>query len=119
MTRVLIVDDNDLIRDLLQAQFETEGFSVVVAVDGEDGVDKFKLQPFDVVISDIFMPKQGAIFVVENIRSLAPETPIIVMTGAELTLGQIESVLGAVRTIRKPFKPCQLIALTRECLAQA
>lgn len=116
MPAVLIIDDNDLMREMLQAQFEAEGFSVAVAVDGEDGVDKFQQQPFDLVISDIFMPREGGIFVVRSIRSLAPDVPIIVMTGAELTRGQIEGVLGAVQTIFKPFKPRQLIALARECL---
>lgn len=117
MPTVLIIDDNDLVRTMLQAQFEAAGFSVGVAIDGEDGIGKFKQQPFDLVISDIFMPREGGTFVVRNIRSLAPQVPIIVMTAAELTSEEIGSVLGAVRTIFKPFRPRQLIALARECLA--
>ena len=116
MARLLIVDDNDLVRSMLQRELEREGFSVTVAVDGEDGLDKFKRQPFDLVISDIFMPKDGAIGIVHNIRRLSPDTPIVVTTGAELTREEIARVLGPVPIIFKPFRTPQLLALIRECL---
>ena len=116
MAHVLVVDDNDLVRKLLQRELEAEGFSVAVAVDGDDGLEKFQHQPFDLIICDVFMPNEGAIGVVQGVRNVAPEIPIIVMTAADLTQEQIASVLGPVHPIFKPFRTPQLLALMRECL---
>ena len=113
---ILVIDDNELDRRMLQRLFEAEGFSVTLAVDGEDGIDKFQKRPFDLVLCDIFMPKEGAIGAVRHIRSFAPEVPVIVMTAADLALEQVESVLGPVRTIFKPFRTNQLLALVEDCL---
>jgi DNA-binding NtrC family response regulator len=63
------------------------------------------------------MPNKGGLVAVQSIRGLAPEVPIIVMTAAELTGAQIESVLGPIATIAKPFRPRQLLTLVRKCLS--
>jgi DNA-binding response OmpR family regulator len=117
MARVLVVDDNDLLRGMLRRFFETEGFGVTTAIDGEDCLEQFHRQRFDIVICDIFMPNKGGLVAVQSIRGLAPEVPIIVMTAAELTGAQIESVLGPIPTIAKPFRPRQLLTLVRKCLS--
>ena len=119
MACVLIADDNQLLRGMLRRFFEAEGFSVTVAIDGEDCLEKFQGQRFDIVICDIFMPGKGGLNAVQTIRSLARDVPIIVMSGAERIETQIESVSGPIPTIAKPFRPSKLLALVRECLVKA
>ena len=54
---MLVVDDDPVIVRLLEVNFEMEGFQVVTAIDGQDGVDKAKAEQPDVVVSDVMMPK--------------------------------------------------------------
>jgi len=119
VVRILIADDDRPIRNMLANLFREEGFEVAEAVDGDDCINGFQRKPADLILCDIFMPNKGGIFVVETMRRIAPQVPIVIMTGADLTRTQIESVLGAVPVIEKPFRPRKLLAIVRECLAQA
>jgi two-component system, OmpR family, response regulator VanR len=58
MCRVLVIDDSDGVRSTLKAMLESAGHDVVVAFDGVDGVTQFRNQPFDLVISDVVMPRR-------------------------------------------------------------
>jgi CheY-like chemotaxis protein len=127
MARILVIDDNDLIRTTVAAMLKTGGHDVALAVDGDDGVLQFREQPFDLVLCDVFMPNKEGLETVREIRQLSAATPIISMTGSVAPVpgsgGQLDpdflrmaSAFGATRTIAKPFKTAELLALIQECL---
>src|SRR5882672_6361100 len=129
MARILVIDDDDLIRGTVQTILASDGHEPVLAVDGEDGVRQFRRQRFDLVLCDVFMPHKEGLETVREIRQLSAGTPIISMTGGiPATDGdgrldpdflRMSGALGATRTIAKPFRPRELLALVRECLGSA
>ena len=125
MARILVIDDDDLIRGTVQSILALGRHDSVLAVDGEDGVRKFRRQQFDLVLCDVFMPHKEGLETVREIRQLSAGTPIISMTGSIPTADggrldpdflRMSGALRATRTIAKPFRPRELLALVRECL---
>jgi DNA-binding response OmpR family regulator len=125
MARILVIDDDELIRGTVQAILASEGHEAILAADGEDGVRQFHRQPVDLVLCDVFMPHKEGLETVREIRQLSAGTPIISMTGSipggeggrlDPDFLRMSSALGATRTIGKPFRPRELLALVRECL---
>jgi len=128
MARILVIDDDADIRDLVRAMLTQSGHDVVLAVDGEDGLRQFPRQPFDLVICDIFMPKKEGLETVKELRRLAADLPIITMSGSppagegDADTGRpdylrMTATIGATATIAKPFKRDRLLAIVEECLA--
>ena len=78
--RILTIDDSKTIRDMLRLTLVDAGFEVLQAVDGQDGCDVLEQQKFDVVITDINMPKMDGYEVIRHMRSKAEHkrTPILV-----------------------------------------
>jgi DNA-binding response OmpR family regulator len=123
MARILVIDDDELIRDTVRTILASDGHEPVLAVDGEDGVRQFQHQSFDLVLCDVFMPHKEGLATMREIRQLSAATPIISMTGSIPTgvSDQPDFPLtnGATRTIAKPFRPRDLLALVRECLVRS
>jgi CheY-like chemotaxis protein len=128
MARILVIDDNDLVRDYLKRALEEAGYDVVVAGDGEQGIRRFRERPVDLVICDVLMPNKDGLETVREIRSVTDRLPIITMNGGPvvdqtvLDQGEIDYLrlalaFGATHAIAKPFRPAELIALVRTCLA--
>jgi CheY-like chemotaxis protein len=125
MARILVIDDDELVRGTVQVILASEGHESVLAVDGVDGVRQFQRQQFDLVLCDVFMPHKEGLETVREIRQLSAGAPIISMTGSIPTSDggrldpdflRMSGALGATRTIAKPFRPRELLALVRECL---
>jgi two-component system, chemotaxis family, chemotaxis protein CheY len=126
MARILIVDDEEEMRRVIDIMLRHAGHNTALAVDGHDALQQFGQQYFDLVICDIFMPNKEGIATLRELRRLNPTVPVIMMSGSAPTsylglehadyLGMARR-LGATRTIKKPFKYSQLIRLVRECLA--
>jgi CheY-like chemotaxis protein len=126
MARILIVDDEEQTRRLIDIMLKHAGHDTVLAADGQDALHQFGQQRFDLVICDVFMPNKEGFATLRDIRRLNPAVPVIMMSGAPSTsyLGMenadylaMAKRLGATRTIRKPFKYSQLMRLIQECLA--
>jgi DNA-binding NtrC family response regulator len=128
MARVLVIDDEEDVRRVVDVMLRNAGHDPVLAVDGNDGLRHFQKQPFDLVICDVFMPNKEGIETLKEIRQLDPTVSIIMMSGGAPTayfwgathrdyLAMAEA-LGATRTIEKPFKYLKLIGLVQECLAE-
>ncbi|MFM8372894.1 MAG: response regulator, partial [Bacteroidota bacterium] len=81
MAKILIVDDETPIRRTLRDILEFEGYEVDEAVDGLDCVAKVQKEKYDVVITDIKMPKMDGIEALERLQILSPETPVIMVSG--------------------------------------
>ena len=110
--RVLVVDDDPVIVRLLEVNFEMEGFEVVTAVDGQDGIDKAKAEQPDVVVSDVMMPKLNGLELAAALKGDDSTKHIpIVLLSAKAQVDDVRAGLeaGADDYVTKPFEPLDLI----------
>lgn len=122
MARILIIEDDDLLRGVLANALELAGHTVIQAANGQEGVDLFRATAADLVLTDIVMPVQEGVETIIQLRKHQREVPIIAMSGGvantKLYLS-IASRIGAKRILSKPFTPQQLIETIDEVLAEA
>ncbi len=112
--RILVVDDEKFIRDILADFLGMEGYSVRTAGDGISAVDELSRAHYDLVISDLKMPKMGGIELLQEIAQRHPETLTVIMTG----FGTVETAIDAMKRgaydyILKPFKVEELVHVVR------
>lgn len=93
LARILAVDDESSIRETLRSILETEGYAVEVAQDGREALDLFKNQNFDVVLCDVKMQGMDGIEVLVALRELAPDLPVIMISGH----GTIDTAVESLR----------------------
>ena len=109
---VLVIDDDPVILELLRVNFEIEGFDVICATDGEEGLQRAHEQHPDVVISDIMMPRRDGLQLLTDLKG-DPQThdlPVILLSAkAKKAEDQQGLDLGADDYITKPFDPLELI----------
>jgi two-component system response regulator PilR (NtrC family) len=80
---ILIVDDDREIRDILSKMLAHMDFEVALASDGSEALDLFLLKPFDLILTDLRMPRMDGWTLAFHVKSKAPDTPIVLMTGDE------------------------------------
>jgi DNA-binding response OmpR family regulator len=107
MAHILVIDDDQLIRDMVALTLGAEGHTVVQAESGVDGLAAFRTRPADLVITDMAMPKMDGVQLIERLLKEYPNLPIIAMSGAPDSAQYLylASYLGAGRLLTKPFKP--------------
>ncbi|PTW59797.1 response regulator receiver domain-containing protein [Breoghania corrubedonensis] len=120
MKRILVIDDDELIRSALQAALGLRGFRVRLAKDGAEGMREISRQPVDLIFVDVFMPAMDGFEFIRALRKADHQTPVIVMSGMRVQppwlFGGVEvpdylrmaKALGAVRALQKPFSPEEL-----------
>ncbi len=118
---VLVVDDDEVMRDLLKRVLERSGFAVVTARDGRDGVERFRGQEVDLTITDMVMPVMDGL---EMIRALVAEQPnirIIAVSGVDDWDNYLKAArsLGAKAVLRKPVSSADLVNTVRRVLTEA
>ncbi|MBY6276790.1 response regulator [Symbiobacterium thermophilum] len=114
--RILVVDDERPIAEILKFSFEREGFEVEMAFDGEEAVAKARASDFDLVILDIMLPKLDGFTVCREIRRFST-VPILMLTAKEDEVDKVLGLeLGADDYVTKPFSPRELIARVRAIL---
>jgi DNA-binding response OmpR family regulator len=109
---VLVVDDDPVIVRLLQVNFEMEGFTVLTAGDGEEGLTKAREAHPDVMVCDIMMPKVNGLEVVERLRAdPATKNMPVILLSAKAQSSEVQKGLdvGADDYVTKPFDPLELI----------
>ena len=106
---ILVVDDDDGIRELVKQFLNQNNYLVTTAKSSEDALDKVKIIKFDLIVLDIMMPgKSGLEFTTENKRKL--DTPIILLTAKGEASERIQGLeIGADDYLAKPFEPKELI----------
>ncbi len=102
--RILIVDDDQSVRDVLSIVFRKQGYQIEEARDAGDALGKLKNRSFDLIVSDIKMPDLSGIDLLRKVKSLRPELPFVLITAFASTNDAVEAMkLGAEDYITKPF----------------
>lgn len=115
--RILVVDDEESIRDLCARVLTRAGFNVVTVSSGDDAVRHLREALFDLIISDIRMPGLSGLEVLHVAKTSFPGIRVVLITG----FGTAETIArarqsGADRVLTKPFNPLELLAVVREFL---
>ena len=108
MAHILVVEDDQLLREFIQEVLETKGNNVKTAFDGVDGMKKIRQDPWDLVITDMLMPGRDGIEIIREIKDNHPGVKIIAMSGGGEKIGSHEllptaSMFGADHVLYKPF----------------
>ncbi len=117
--KILAIDDQEIIRDLLVNMFGSAGHEVTTAERGEEVIAKFKTQRFDLVVTDLSMPDLSGWEVAREVKKLRPDMPVILITG--WGQNQDEEKLkesGVDRVVTKPFRIEQLMKTVEELLSK-
>lgn len=115
--KILAIDDEKNIRRLIRSEFALEGFEVTTAGSGEEGLERFGEDRFDMVFLDLKLPKMGGIETLRRLKQKSSSTEVIMITGH----GEVESAvtsmkLGARDYVTKPFKLDELITLAKQVI---
>jgi two-component system response regulator VicR len=114
--KILVVDDEEPIADILRFNLEQAGFQVLVAYDGDAAVARAKAAKPDLIILDIMLPKQDGFSVCREIRSFS-NVPILMLTAKEEEVDKIVGLeLGADDYVTKPFSPREIVARVKAIL---
>jgi two-component system response regulator VicR len=114
--KILVVDDEKPIADILCYNLEQAGYEVVVAYDGEEAVAKAKRDDPDLMILDIMLPKLDGFSVCRQVRTFS-QVPILMLTAKEEELDKILGLeLGADDYVTKPFSPREIVARVKAIL---
>jgi len=121
--KVLVVDDDWDLVDILTYSLRREGYTAIAAFDGQQGLARFEAENPDLVVLDINMPRINGFEVCRKIRSESP-TPIIILTARDREEDVVKGFnLGADDYLTKPFSPKQLLlrirAVLRRCISRA
>ena len=117
--RVLIVDDEEVLRDVLQTLLAREGFDILLASSGEECLSMLDTEEIDLVILDIMLPGISGIDTLRSIRLSNPSLPVIVITAFSSIDGAIEAMKhGAFHYIPKPFKNDEVVITVNKALEQ-
>jgi DNA-binding response OmpR family regulator len=114
--RILVVDDEPGIRDLVGSYLRDDGFEVDEATDGEDALDRFRRRTPDLVLLDLRLPGIGGLDVLREIRRTSAVYVIVLTARSDETDKLIGLELGADDYITKPFSPRELVARVRAVL---
>ena len=121
--RVLLVDDEDMIRDLFAAVLLDAEYDVTCASNGAEAVDILKDESFDLVITDILMPEKEGVETIMELKKTTPETRIIALSGGGRTKNfmplRIAARAGADMTLQKPIEPDDLVNTIEDLLKTA
>ena len=114
MPKILLVDDDALVRDSLAIALEGAGYEVVTAVNGDEGLEALGHQAFDAVILDMLMPEREGIEPIREIRKSIQTLPVLAISGGDKTgwtdFLRMASILGATDTLAKPFTASELLS---------
>ena len=117
--RVLVVDDEPVVCDVLARYLERDGFEVDTAADGDDALARFEATRPDLVVLDLMLPRRDGFEVFREIRSRS-ESPVIMLTArGEVTDRVVGLETGADDYISKPFSPSEVAARVRAVLRRA
>lgn len=114
---ILIIDDEEAIRDSCTQVLKKEGYSVRTAGDGREGLSLFRKEFFHAVLLDLKLPGMDGMELLSRMKKESPKTPVIIITGYSSIDSAVEAMKrGAADYLAKPFSPEQLRVITRKAL---
>jgi two-component system, chemotaxis family, chemotaxis protein CheY len=120
MKSILLIDDDEALREALRVALERAGYNVVIAGDGKEGLQLYRRLRPDLVVTDIVMDGQEGIETIKTLRRESPLVKIIAMSGGgsmrDSTYLDAARCLGAQRTLDKPFELQHLLTVVRDVL---
>ncbi len=116
--RILVIEDDDTVRDVLRTFLTDKGFDVCVAVSGEKGLETLRSDRFDLVITDLIMPGISGMDVLKEVMASKMSTPVLVMTAFGSVQTAVEAIrIGAFDYLTKPFNLDELMIVLDKALA--
>ncbi|HEX4193911.1 MAG TPA: response regulator [Stellaceae bacterium] len=123
MKKILVIDDNMVVRNTIVQILESEGYEVISAEDGRRGLFVFRSEKPDLVVTDIIMPEKEGIETIRDIRGEVPDAKIIAISGGgrigNTDFLKIARQLGASDIVAKPLDPDHFLDVVKNCLAAA
>jgi excisionase family DNA binding protein len=117
--RILVVDDEASIRDLLAKTLALAEYDVDVAPDGRSALERMRLYPYDLLIADLKMPGMDGLAVIREAKRYKADLPVIIITGFSTESSAIEAVnLGVAGYLTKPFRVPQVLAAAAKALGE-
>src|SRR5437016_170221 len=117
--RILVVDDEASIRDLLAKTLALAEYEVDVAPDGRSALERMRLYPYDLLIADLKMPGMDGLTVIKEAKRYKTDLPVIIITGFSTESSAIEAVnLGVAGYLTKPFRVPQVLAAAAKALGE-
>jgi excisionase family DNA binding protein len=117
--RVLVVDDEEAVRDLIAKTLTMADYEVNTAPDGQAALDALKDADFDLLITDLRMPGMDGLTVIRQARRLSPSLPIIIITGYSTEASAIEAInLGVCGYLTKPFRLPRILSVAARALGE-
>lgn len=122
MTRILLVEDDDDVRQMVFDILQKEGYEVEQAVNGRKALDLFRARPSDLVITDLIMPEKEGLELIRELKRDFRQLKIIAISGGgRMDPGdylRTASAFGAQKTIHKPFGKSELLTAVADILAE-
>jgi CheY-like chemotaxis protein len=123
MHKILLVDDNAVVRRLLQDLLTMESYDVVAVASGREAIEALTTFAVDAVVTDLYMPDMDGLELIVEMRKLYPGLKIIAISGGSSRLGARQAdhlgtarAIGADAVLKKPFEPDELISALRQLL---
>ena len=115
--RVLVVDDEETIRELLSRTLAIAEYEVDMVPDGQTAVDRLRIYPYDLLITDLRMPGVDGLTVIREARRFKADIPVIIVTGYSTEASAIEAInLGVQGYLTKPFRVPRVLAVAAKAL---
>jgi DNA-binding response OmpR family regulator len=116
-SRILIVDDEHMVRDLLDKTLKLAGYETAVAADGAAALEEMKSRHYDLAIADVVMPGISGLDLLKTIQRDHPGTRVVILTGHPRKIDISDFLLhGADEFVTKPFRTDELLALVERVL---
>jgi excisionase family DNA binding protein len=117
--RILIVDDEQAVRELVAKTLTMADYDVDTAADGPSAIDRLKSTDYDLLITDLKMPGMDGLSVIREARQKSAELPIIIITGYSTEASAIEAInLGVCGYLTKPFRLPRVLAVAARALGE-
>jgi len=118
LKKILVVDDDDQLRNMLQEVLSSLDYFPIGVEDGEQALKQLQIQDFDLVVSDIRMPKMDGFALLKNIKQIAPDLPVVLITGFPSACPAQKAMQeGADGYLAKPFRIEKIDELMRDLLS--
>jgi len=122
MKRILVIEDDGNIRNMLRLSLEALGYAVTEAGDGSQGLESYRASPADLVLTDLVMPEKEGLETIRELRKTNPQVKIIAMSGGSRSKAgenlKMAKVFGATALISKPFEISKLAQTIADLLGE-